>query len=99
MRTLTVPLILEPEMQSELHLPHRNLRIGDLSRPALIDIASWKTQVHMIEDVESIRPEFKRSALSRKPDFSIAINPTRTGSDHAANYAQPYRCGTAVAVP
>ena len=60
---------LKPEMQAELHLPHRNLRVGDLSRPALVDVVSRKPEIYMIEHVECVRPQLKRSALTGQQVF------------------------------
>jgi hypothetical protein len=48
----------ELEVQAELHLPHLQLSVRDLSCPAGIDLRAGHPQIHMIENVEGIRTQF-----------------------------------------
>ena len=59
---------LEDEPQSELEVPHLRLRSQAEYLPSFgritVDAVPWLVQVHMVEYVETLRPEFKNRAFS-----------------------------------
>jgi hypothetical protein len=56
-----LPRALEGELQSEIQLPHRCVwcEAGDQSRTSTVDAIVWVIEIHMIEHIESFKPELR----------------------------------------
>ncbi len=57
------------KVQAELHLSHRNLDGCYLPGTARIDLRTGITQVHVVEDIESVCAELELVALAQQQVF------------------------------